>query len=182
MSLCSRKKTWSSKLGGLLAPSGGSVLKSYGQGLFLGPNLPVSRYSSILHSLWQVLLSKLNLSGMEARVDDLYESGFIDRFTPVQRDALHIYNVMKDLCQRDGHTYLLEKNVQFGLKQSKCKVCNLRDALDFLEENKVIVMETPHSGGLRLYLRRYWEAETGIASGVQQMKGSTLQFDLDLSR
>ena len=54
-------------------------------------------------------------NGLEASLQVLIDSGLFEKMSPIEKDALYIYDVMKTSCRRFGHTYLFAKT----LHQSK---------------------------------------------------------------
>ena len=53
-----------------------------------------------------------NWSGLESSLSDLRRAPFYPGLDRETKDALHVYDVMKECCRRNGHTYLLLDDVQ----------------------------------------------------------------------
>ena len=132
-----------------------------------------------------MLGAKHKLFGCEVQLSAMYDSGLIDKCPPEIQDSLHIYDVLKKVTRKGGHTFTHRTWLPTCSKFEDYKVKNWPSALKFLEENEIIIQENKN-GKDRIYLMKEWTAESGIANGVQTLYDmhdkEPWTFDLDFSR
>ena len=46
-------------------------------------------------------------SGLESQLRDIRRAPFYPGLDRLTQDSLHVYDAMKEICRRDGHTFLL---------------------------------------------------------------------------
>ena len=125
------------------------------------------------------------LFGCEAHLQLFHNCGLISQFPVHIQDALHVYDVLKKVIRKGGHTFINRSWLQSCKKFDGYRVRNWRMAFQFLSDNDIIVQEN-RNGKDRIYLFREWKAESGISDGIQTMfvnhQTDPFRFDLDFER
>jgi len=136
------------------------------------------------------------ITGCEASLDSFCRIGLLEHCSPLEKHALYLYQALKLLCRRDGHTYIkrswLEheaRNVHSKYQASPRAGASQQAAVDwgevqdFLEGWQVIVRE---NNGRHVYLYKYWNAEMKIAEGFRTLrkrhKVDPWTFDIDVEK
>lgn len=125
---------------------------------------------------------RFKIYNCEATLHAYTTSGLIDAVDVVPRDALHVYHALKDMCRRDGHTYVTFSDLIRYFRDKNFTVRDSTAAREFLIENNITVEDESKS---RIYLRKYWTAEQNIAESIMILQDLhkvspwTLDIDFD---
>lgn len=176
------------KLGPLLFPRKiGSIIRHTGDDP--GDRQSKSQLHSILNQMlqtnpWKVGFSEIiyqetkktkrRWSGLEASLKSMKSSEFYtDQLERIHQDALHIYDLIKELCRKDGHTFVTEDDISRNYKYyDRIKydhtIASLRDTLSFLVKEKVLHKDKNNLKE-RFHLMRYWRAEEKIVKSLKSL-------------
>ena len=130
-----------------------------------------------------MLGSRFKVYSCEATLEAYTSSGLVGKLSPVERDALYIYDTLKACCRRGGHTFVPEVKLRNNHRPAcSHKFEDWDAAIKFLVQHKVISLE-PGQGHQRVYLYRLWKAEQDIALGIHQLfqEHSNCPWDLDVN-
>merc|ERR550539_21191 len=128
-------------------------------------------FGSLIYKETQRKCTKKKWSGIEAQLRHMKKASFYPKLDKEKKDALHVYDTIKDTCRRDGHTYLFEDDVanNFAFRKDKVyegyRVSNFYETLEFLVDHKVLHRDCKN-GRLRYHLMVYWQAEQKIRNGL----------------
>ncbi|RUS75772.1 hypothetical protein EGW08_016458 [Elysia chlorotica] len=136
----------------------------------------------------EIVKRKLRLYGLEASLKEYKNAGFMSITPLTQRDALHIYEVMKTDAKRDGHVYIpfriLRGHIYF--RRLDYQIDGLERwelALDYLETNGVTQTEE-FAGDRNIFLHHNWQAEVdtteAVSSILDRHQLDPLDWDVDL--
>ena len=125
------------------------------------------------------------IKGCEATLKASMESGIFDTLEQVHKDALVIYDGLKMLCRRFGHTFLLDRRFRRSKHFQEFPVKDWNKAYKFMEENEIIIREEKHEHS-RIYLYKFWYAEDSIARNMKVLfekhQCNPWKFDIDFER
>lgn len=105
---------------------------------------------------------------MEAKLQAFQNASFLEDFPNVYKDALYIYEVLKQDASRDGHTFLSFPDLQHHRHWEALaySVTDWHAALKYLSSNKVTYEERFESRR-NIFLFHNWKSEVDIAAGLE---------------
>ncbi|CAL1540996.1 unnamed protein product [Lymnaea stagnalis] len=135
-----------------------------------------------------ILASKLKIYGTEAKRQFYEQAGYLERTPQTEKDAIYIYDVLKEDSKRNGNMCIglkiIRRSNLFGrLHYNISSTKRWSDALDYLERNNVIKIEE-FNFDRHIFLRENWQAEVDTAKGfdtiLKKYKKDPLVWDIDL--
>ena len=115
---------------------------------------------------WTVLKNRFGLSGCEAKLKSFKDCNLLDDMPVVMQEALHIYDALSQLIRRNGHTYVLFKQLKEKLKTVK----NWTESLDYLRKISVVGTSEDHLGNSRhVFLKHIRCYEATIAGHIAEI-------------
>ncbi|XP_055887519.1 DNA helicase B-like [Biomphalaria glabrata] len=136
-----------------------------------------------------IIARKLKIYGTEARLQAYIQGGYFSRIPEKEKDAMYIYEVLKEDARRNGNMYLEFNKLRnsFILRKLGYTISGDQrwaDALNYLETNNVIKREV-FNYTINIFLRANWQAEVDTAEAINQVlyrhRMEPLQWDIDLS-
>ncbi|XP_051885728.1 DNA helicase B isoform X2 [Pristis pectinata] len=110
-----------------------------------------------------ILSKELHLVGCEATLLAFEEADLLRTIPELQKHALIIYDKLKQICWKNGHTYVNIDELT-GLRPSEFSVESAWESLKFLKESKIIVIEKK-----RVYLEPFYSYEQEIATCIKEL-------------
>lgn len=139
---------------------------------------------------YRLLSKRFRIHCSEASFCNFYHcSQVYDRLSSIHKDSLYIYEILKDNCRQDGHTFVPFKNLKRHKMQNrryskesppKYKVLDWNRGLEFLELEGIIKQELTLTDR-NIYLYRYWFAEKEIAEFLGKLMFSSASSQLEIN-
>ncbi|KAH9519461.1 hypothetical protein Btru_002725 [Bulinus truncatus] len=136
-----------------------------------------------------VIAKKLKIYGTEARLQAYIQSGYLPKIPQTEKDAMYIYEVLKEDARRNGNMYMelnqmKKSSILKRLNYSITDDTRWESALSYLKDNKVIEREV-FNYKENIFLRPNWQAEVDTVQALNnilsQHKVKPLTWDIDLT-
>lgn len=140
-----------------------------------------------IECLLQILTLRYHLFGMEASLKAFQSSKLLNNIPCTQKDALYIYEVLKQDAACRGHTYITLSDLRQHRQWNTLNfsVTNWLPALTFLSNN-MITREERFNSKRNIFLYHNWKAEIDIADGLEKILHKGIQcgssWNVDFSR
>ena len=121
------------------------------------------------------------VSNLEAPLHLMRRAPFYSGLATEQKAALELYDGIKNLCLRNGHTYVTQNNIDYVVSG---ELENVSDAVNFLLDHEVLRRDVSVGNSERFHLVRYWRAEESIVSGLEKLMdlGGDWNLGIDCQR
>uniref|UniRef100_W5KVT3 Helicase (DNA) B n=1 Tax=Astyanax mexicanus TaxID=7994 RepID=W5KVT3_ASTMX len=126
--------------------------------------------------LHQIMWKEFQLVRCETRVEAFRDCKLFSTIPRLQRDALVLYDDLKNFCRQKGHTYIDRENLQESMRSCGIPEVNTWEAVNFLRNQGVLKVDKQ-----KIALRNLYKYETEIVECLSTVAmAEPWKIDLDV--